>query len=142
MSTLAPAPVPHRAHHHLPGRRHLGRLGLLLAAGAGALSYLARPSFELAVLVFACVWYVVGAGIGSVLDHPAHRRQWVVHVALYPLATIAVTGAIWILWPHPFAALLAGLLCGAGLQAAVTRLFLPGVVDDERHDMRHSVGLE
>jgi len=68
--------------------------------------------------------------------------QWILHVALFPVGAIAVAASIWIAWPHPVWAVLAGLLAALGLQALVTRLCLRGVADDQRHDLRRRLNLE
>jgi uncharacterized membrane protein HdeD (DUF308 family) len=138
MSTLAPAPH----HAHLPGPRRLNQLGFGLGAAAGAVSYLLTPSVPLSFLVFVAGWYVIGLGIGEVAAHPAHRAQWAVHVALFPVTAALVAGVLAGFWLHVFWAVALGLLAGVALQAALTRLFLRGVVEDQRHDLRRRIGLE
>lgn len=143
MSTLAPVPTHHHHHHlQLPSKRHLSQLGFLSGIAAGTLSYLVHPIVPPAFLAFVLVWYVVAYGIPEVADHELHRVQWIVHVALFPVGAIAVTASLWIAWPHPVWSVLAGLLAALGLQALITRLFLHGVADDQRHDLRRRLNVE
>lgn len=142
MSTLAPAPLPHH-RLRLPNRRHLSQLGFVAGVGAGALAYVVRGSVSISFAVFVLVWYGLAYAVTRVVEHPARRREWAVHVALLPV--IVVTGAIAISlsWPgHLAVSIVLALLAGAALQAAVTQLFLRGVVEDQRRDLRRRLGLE
>jgi len=140
MSTLAPAPAPH--HVHLPSKRRLGRLAVLLGAVLGAATYFVGRSVPAAFLVFVLVWYVVGNGLQQVAAHDPHRRQWIVHVAVVPVGAIVVAAVLDALWTHPVWAVVFGLGAAVALQALVTRLALREVVDDQEHDLRKKMGLE
>jgi len=140
MSTPAPAPVPH--HVHLPSKRGLSRLGFLLGAAIGALTWLVSGSIPPALLVFVVVWYAVGYGVQQVVDHEAHRREWIVHVACIPVGAIVVAAILDAVWTHPGWAVVFGLIASIGLQVLVTHTVLRGVVDDQQHDLRRKLGLE
>jgi hypothetical protein len=143
MSTIAPSPVPHRPPLHLPGHRRLSQLGFVLGAGSGALAYLVRSSVSISLAVFVLVWYGLAYALVRVTEHPAQGRAWAVHVALMPV--VAVVGAVAISrsWPgHLTLSIVLALLAGVVVQAAGTQLFLHGVVEDQRRDMRRRLGLE
>lgn len=142
MSTLAPAPLPHH-RLRLPSQRHLSQLGFVAGAGAGALTYVVRASVSISFVVFVLVWYGLAYAVTRVADHPARRREWAVHVALLPVIAVAGAVAISLSWHgHLAMSILLALLAGAAVQAAVTQLFLRGVVEDQRRDLRRGLGLE
>jgi hypothetical protein len=142
MSTLAPAPLPHH-RLRLPSHRHLSQLGFVAGAGVGVLGYVVRPSVSISLAVFGLVWYSLAYALTRVAEHPARRREWAIHVALLPL--VAVVGAVTVAlsWRgHLTTAIVLALLAGVALQAVLTQLLLRGVVEDQRRDLRRSLGLE
>jgi hypothetical protein len=142
VSTLAPTPLPHH-RLQLPSHRHLSQLGFVAGVGGGTLSYLVRASISISFAVFVLVWYGLAYGLTRVTEHPARRRAWAVHVALLPVIAIVGSVAIALSWhSHLAVSILLALLAGIVVQAATTQLFLRGVVDDQRRDLRRRMGLE
>ncbi len=143
MSTIAPSPVPHRSPLHLPSHRHLSQLGLVLGVGSGALSYVVRASVSISFAVFVLVWYGLAYALARVTEHADRRRAWAVHVVLMPAVAVVGAVAVSLSWPgHLTLSILLALLAGVVVQAATTQLFLRGVVEDQRRDLRHRLGLE
>jgi hypothetical protein len=143
VSTIAPSPVPHRSPLHLPSHRHLSQLGFVLGAGGGALSYLVRTSVSISFAVFVLVWYGLGYALVRVVEHPARRREWTLHIALMPAVALVGALAFFLSWPGQLAgSILLALLAGVIVQAAATQLFLRGVVEDQHRDLRRRLGLE
>lgn len=144
MSTLAPAPSPApRTRLHLPTHRHMSQLGFLAGAAVGALSYPVHESVVVTLFVFALAWYSVAYGVVRVAEHEERRTAWTAHVLLVPVVAVVGAFAAEYAWPGQiFGSCLVGLVGGALVQAAVTQLFLRGVVLDMRHDLRRRLGLE
>lgn len=142
MSTLAPSPAPsHR--FHLPAHRRMSQLGFLTGAAVGALSYLVHSSVIVSIFVFGLVWYAVSYGVVRIAEHGNRRNAWIVHVGLVPFVAIVGAVAAEQAWPgQVFGACLVGSAGALVVQAVVTHVFLRGVVDDMRHDLRHRLGLE
>lgn len=142
MSTLAPAPVPHH-RLHLPSHRRLSQLGFVAGVGAGALAYVVRSSVSISFAAWVLVWYGLAYALARVAEHPVRRRQWTVHVVLLPVIAVAGSTAISLSWSgHLAMSIVLSLLAGVALQAVVTQLFLRGVVEDQRRDLRRRLGLE
>ena len=142
MSTHAHFPLsPHRLR--LPNHRHMSQLGFLMGAAAGALSYVAHPSVEIALFVFALIWYGVSYGVARVAAHPDRRVAWIVHATLLPVTAIVGTIVGEQVWSGQLlGAMAVGIAGGVAVQAAVTSTLLRGVVADQRHDLRQRLGLE
>ncbi|HXH96555.1 MAG TPA: hypothetical protein VNH40_05025 [Gaiellaceae bacterium] len=142
MSTLAPTPLPHH-QLRLPSHRHLSQLGFVVGVGGGALSYVVRASVSISFAVFVLFWYGLAYALTRVTEHPARRRAWAVHVALLPVIAVVGSVAISLSWhSHLAVSIVLALLAGVVVQAAATQLFLRGVVEDQRRDLRRRMGLE
>ena len=142
MSTLAPSPLPHH-RFQLPKPRRLSQLGFLAGIAAGAVAWPIAGDHAVSFFAFVLVWYGVSYALPRLVQHDRHRRQWMTHVVLFPLA--AVGAAVWIasVWDrHQAPALLLGLIAGALVQSFATQALLRGVVHDQGHDLRHRIGIE
>lgn len=122
--------------------RRLSQLGFFLGAAVGALAFLVFGLHEIAFVCFIVTWYALGYGVARATGHADHRRDWILHIVLFPVVWIAGVAAFWLWFDNALGAILLAAAVAVALQALVTNLMLRSVRRDQLHDLRHRLGLE